>query len=750
MTEEIISKNKNKVSVYIYIFILMFSLFFALWISRMEYRNTAIDLKEGYIKTETLDVVNGIETSIRYGKELTNYYGIEDELGEVAGIYEDTIGLVLLGKDGEIISTSLLSDETQNRKMVIEALDYYDKEDMPSIEQEGYVVSGMSVQVFAIHDRRDITIGYLFVMYERDRLYTESVDKVTELTPLLIVLIVVLLLLLLIFRRASVNKYLPIAIVMSGLFVYMLCMFFNYRQAFGTLVENSVTMTQAYVQDSVDELVSKGLPFSKITEMKDYYIEVAHENEAVGAVEIAESGVVASMDPGYLASKLRLLLLSFGAIFAVSLMISYELTFAIPVVLNKVLKVGAKKTGGTVSKAVSGESMNSSIRMLSFLLYTAIYTSMPYAAVLVRNEGMQAFNMSTEVTAPLPLTQELIAVLVISLIVQRVYAKESVFKLFCFSMAILAVGNLACLRVSTAIFLILLRTFTGVGFALLKYFLNRFVAAASNSDEEIRANFANLNAGLLGGITVGSSLGSILASGFGYYANYLFTAVLIAIVFVLSVIIIPWDELNAVNADAAEDTSSNTSLATIFKNKRLRRAVLLTDIPLNIGLMYVVAFLPTYMGVIGQPAIATSYAYLINGLAGVYVGVWMIKALKKLSLKKSVTFSILLGAAGILVLLFGRNAFIVILSAAIMGLFDGYGTPTLTGYFTGVGKKEKGDSAALLTLYGSIGSGVQIICPMLYGLLASPDGNLVPLGVFGVVFALFGVMFLQLTRREND
>ena len=158
--------------------------------------------------------------------------------------------------------------------------------------------------------------------------------------------------------------------------------------------------------------------------------------------------------------------------------------------------------------------------------------------------------------------------------------------------------------------------------------------------------------------------------------------------------------------------------------------------------MYVVSFLPVYMGVIGQPAIATSYAYLINGLAGVYVGVAMIKLLKKLSVNRSVALSIFLGAGGILILLLGQNAFIVIISAAIMGLFDGFGTPTVTGYFTGVGNREHGDSAALLTIYASIGSAVQIICPILYGFVARPDGNLMPLGVFGIVFALFGVVFL--------
>ena len=134
----------------------------------------------------------------------------------------------------------------------------------------------------------------------------------------------------------------------------------------------------------------------------------------------------------------------------------------------------------------------------------------------------------------------------------------------------------------------------------------------------------------------------------------------------------------------------------IFTNAAVLKVLLLGCVPLNIGLMYVVAFLPVYMDNAGQPALATSYAYLVNGLSGVYLGVVLVSLLKKLPQKFCVVLTMLLGAAGILVLTLNSGLAVILISAAVMGLFDGFGTPGVTGYFTGMPEIQKRDTAGML------------------------------------------------------
>lgn len=193
----------------------------------------------------------------------------------------------------------------------------------------------------------------------------------------------------------------------------------------------------------------------------------------------------------------------------------------------------------------------------------------------------------------------------------------------------------------------------------------------------------------------------------------------------------------------------SVSLLDVLKNKTSLKAILLGDIPLNIGLMYVVAFLPVYMNNIGHPTIAVSYAYLVNGLAGVYLGVAMMERLKGVSKKLSGVVALLLGAAGILVLVLGSNVGIVMLSAGIMGLFDGYGTPTITSFFTSLPQVQRADTASMLTVFNSVGSAVQIICPMLYNTLIQPDGDTGYLLIFGICYVVAAVMFLCLFRKRE-
>ena len=81
------------------------------------------------------------------------------------------------------------------------------------------------------------------------------------------------------------------------------------------------------------------------------------------------------------------------------------------------------------------------------------------------------------------------------------------------------------------------------------------------------------------------------------------------------------------------------------------------------------------------------------------------------------------------------------MSAGIMGLFDGFGTPAITGFFTGLPAVQKADTASMLTVFNSVGSAVQIVCPMLYNLLIQPDGKTTYLLLFGIGYAVVTVLF---------
>lgn len=135
----------------------------------------------------------------------------------------------------------------------------------------------------------------------------------------------------------------------------------------------------------------------------------------------------------------------------------------------------------------------------------------------------------------------------------------------------------------------LLRGVCSLGFALFKYFMNSLVAAGSEGQESVSRNFALFDVGLLRGITVGGTVGTIVADARGYQFNYLFTSVLLMAALIGAGGIIPWDFIRQRRRLTVEKAkSAGIRNSVILRDKEVLKILLLGDVPLNIGLMYVV------------------------------------------------------------------------------------------------------------------------------------------------------------------
>lgn len=763
--------RSNIFTVLIFILLAFGSLQFVTWISQMAFENTCIELQEQYIGTEVSEVIKIVENAINFGKDLENYYGMDEQLENICQISEGNLKVVVLDGTGKPLYLSFQQKE-ENKELLAGV---YSGEYQNAVAEvmsdkvagEQIPIGKQQSLVFPVSKQKKQLIGHLCVIYEQKNLVSEN-DASDIRNKKLFILGIVSLMLFLFFichKRGTAKKwyicYMPVIFIMTGMFSYILFLYHTYQGKYNTMISDNAGSAAEYIQKSIDDLLEKGMPIGQIEQVGDYLIQKVEGNAAIGGITVvkkyfdtndilknAETNVLylevadgqavieVSVSKSYIDGKIQLMLLTFGAIFVICLMITYELTHLADVVAGRISPDFNRETPEQLM------GMGGMIKLLSFLSYTAIYTSMPYAAVIMRNWDVAVFGMSKSVSASLPLTIELLCIMLSSFLIQKVFQDTKMNRLVFFVFPFLILGNMACMAVFSPYLLIGLRAFCGIGFAFLKYFLNSLVAAGSLDSAAISRNYAQLNAGLLGGITVGASLGSILAQSMGYQFNYFFTALICVCLIVLTLLFVPWKMLNARRAQAVQKSSkASAGIKEVLKNPTVRKVIILGDIPLNIGLMYVVSFLPVYMNNVGQSAVATSYAYLINGLAGVYIGVVLMNILKKLSGEASFVVAMVLGTAGILVLLVDSGIGVILVSAGIMGLFDGFGTPAITGFFTGLPAVQKADTASMLTVFNSVGSAVQIVCPMLYNLLIQPDGKTTYLLLFGIGYAVVTVLF---------
>lgn len=724
------------------------------WISGMSFFVSSEELKIQQMKTEISDIIDKVDNSLEFGKALESYYGMDEVLAEICATGEG-LDAVIQNSEGDLLYTSCKEGEEEKLFEIL-------SED---------AASDYTYLNFPIGESSAAQGGNLKVAYLPEMIAAKPQNHRMFLGTVLAVMVLLYLFVGVLLKKKK-HLYLWMNIlVISGMCVFSFGLYQSYKQQYEVMIQENVQRTAEHIAGNLSELLEKGMDEKMLPTLRQYLSTQIEKNEVCKAVVLTEKTksearetnrkvicqeIPASkqwklqieVDQAYQARLLKNMILTFLSIILITLMIALELFRLIEIVERRLSE--DFNTGSKLQK----QGMSRQIKLLSFFTYVGIYLSISYTAVIMREQSASIFGLSPEVSSSLPLTMELLMMMVFSLLLAKIDQKVTPRELLISGTLILIVGNLSCTRISNPYLLLILRTYCGIGFAFLKYFLNIFVAAASDTEYELNYNYAGMNAGVLGGITAGAALGGVLAGTFGYQANYGYTLAVVMLTALIGMLCIPWQYLKERRTITFAETkvSENRDKAethSVHGKGKIYAILFAGSVPLNIGLMYVVSFLPVYMNSRGCSPLSISYAYLINGAAGIYVGASMVKILRKLSGRVSATAAFLLGGAGILVLVLGNGIGLIFLSAGLMGLFDGYGTPSITGAYTNYPALKEYDKAQLLTTFNTVGNGVQILCPMLYNLMIQPDGKTLYLTIFGIVFLLTGGMFYFLLKDEK-
>lgn len=779
---------KSKLYIIIIFAALCFCSFcFIQWISQLVFKNTCIELQEQYISIQVKDVIETIETSINFGKDIESYYGMEELLNQIITISDSDLQVSLLDKQGSILYTTYKNTK-EGSFSIARLLSSNYQEELKEITQTDIIrevdFGELKSMIYPFYKDTTVLLGYMILVYSPHDLYLTACENITDkkeintslVEIILLIIISIVLSLFYLFTNQEREKrwyirFMPIVLMMTAILIYIFSIFQVYTQRYQIIIEHNAISSAKLINDSIESLVKKGFDIERIEEVSKYINKKIIANDSIGNISIVKcyynaneqitqqsedallhipiTGTELQLDiypsQNYVTKKVITMTFTFLAIFIICLMIIYELTS-----LAEIIMVRVSKTFNTETKE-QFKVLSSQIRFFSFIAYTAVYISTPYAAVIMRKWHATVWNFSESVSASFPLTIELFFVLLTSVFIQKVFRNIKLNQIGMLTVPFLVLGNLACTKVHSPYLLICLRAFCGIGFAFLKYWLNSIIVAASEDREKVGFNYAKSNAGLIGGITVGASFGAILAEALGYQFNYYFTAFLSCTILLFGFLCLPWKLLNTRREKERIKTGySAIKLIQIIKTPSVLKMILLGCIPLNIGLMYIVAFLPVYIDYIGQTALTVSYAYLINGLSGTYIGVTLVALLQRLSKKNSVILTILFAFCGVFLLVIHPSIATLMISAGIFGLFDGFGTPNVTSYFTSLKAVKEQDTTSMLMIFNSIGSAVQIICPILYNILIEPNGKTTKLAVFGICYFLVALFFFLFMEKEEN
>lgn len=681
--------SKRKMITLTYMGVASVVICFAIWISALTYLKSKNEMEEQYVGLQGQEVADYIENATIFGKDLDSYYGLEELLDPISGIHKGSIYMALLDQDNHIIYST-----TKERNIVAVFLDKELHQKL-SEKADGDIISlfGYDISQYQICDTSGNVEGSICLLYQKEKL-----------------------------SFFNFRENLVIGTAITG----------KYR----ILLNDYVDKTLSYFADSLNEELQRGFPENRIDELEEYYqqklinykiiSELSIDKEAFSErrnEKIGNSEYYLNMkvNSSYIKGLLQKQNLTFLMLFILCAVIAMELTRLPRLLLEQ----------GDQNRI----AVPIFIRLISFFTCMGVYTTMPFSSILMKQMDASIFGLSIAVSASLAMTIELLAMMAASFMLPRFLNQMNLKKTGFLAYALLIGGNILCLVAPKAYSFILCRAVCGVGFALVKYFFNKVSGSASTNEREMNQNLSGFNAGLIGGITVGGAIGSVIAQVMGYSFTYYFAVVFMILAFGGMLLIFPWGKYQNVVGK-----SRKINIKEFLHNRAFWKSIIVYCIPLNVALMYVVAFLPVYMDSLQASPIATSYAYLLNGIAGMYLGLLLEKVTKKINMRGSVKMALFLAAAGMLILSVPVGIFAVMCSSTMLGLFDGYGTPRITSFSVKELSNHQYDTATLITLWGAFGNAIQILCPFLYSLLAAGSNHTVGVLIISIYFIIMGFL----------
>ena len=779
--------------------LIMAAFLFVWWMSSSDFEGSYREITQQYYGVIEVQVVNEVETSIKYGKKLDSFYDVNSIFGKLTTLLPSHVKAVITNSRGEILYTSFDSSADKkdylavfkNPHVLAKVENLSEAQSYTSLVQDKY-----EIMMLPISDKNQTVVGSFSLIYPTAAINAELKPERMETLRISLLVLIISVLILIIFlsfvpipneteedpkdgreknttgsrRRHLMMIMAPSLIIMIGIGVQSTIMYNQYQMKYKSALSEGSRGILTYIENSISSLHHKGVPYEKMRGMSEYlttkvqetpilwnirvYNAIADTGEALNRANIW--GISAPLAPEaesekleleiqisqeYLDRKMLNMLLQFLATLIVSAVIIFEV-MRLPDIL-----IFRRSRQFNTSSPEQYQKITASLRILSFLAFMGMYASMPFSAMLMRQWDARIFGLSTDIAASLPMTLELLAVMLFSMLFARFFNKAGL-KTFIFAAGLFIIlGNALCAIATGPYQLILFRGVCGIGFAGIKHVLNTVISLGTEGDERTGLNIAGMNAGLLGGIMCGGSIGAVITNSMGMSFTYLFTAgiLLLGIIMILS--LIPWKLLqqNTQFVKAEKEKGFSGTLHVLLNGKVLKYLLMVT-LPLNLGLMFIVAFIPGYIQKMDLPVIIISYGYLLNGLVGIYLGSFLAKKLtEKLGRTQCVSVMLVMGGVGILVIGIWSSAGMILLSTALMGLFDGFGSPAAMNYFIEMPEiKNKVGVSNSLAFLGVLGNVTQMISPLIYGwmMLTPTVFGLNSLVILGAVFLVFGAAFL--------
>lgn len=758
------------------------------------YSGNVRSLEEKVLSRLESEKVSDIETALNFGKDFWNYYGMDEILEDFSRQLEES-GSFVITVDGNLLYAA--GTEERNYPEEIESFLLSDEflRELPSFEEEGGgVVSADKYRaVFTPVTLNRETVGYFGCIVPKTAFRSEllGLRNTVALQCAVIVLLegLALIILYCIVSALSGKKTDPEAVKKTIRFFSLMIMIISiilqsylslrsYRTDYRDRIESSVKTSLEYLASKMVHVSSMGVDLLKIEDLDSYISERVAPLEVLKTIHVTEQ----LSDEVQTAAKSDVLLLQIGPSADDSGNLYLEAKISEKAIRDKMMEIlyssfctliillvfaieffklldlleysplipGNRKRGVPL---YTEKQFGTALRLTSFLYATAEYMCVPYAAMMIRERGEALFGLTVGLTAALPLTMETFAQLAALLILPKFMKNSRIRPLLAGSVLLMAVSSVAIWLRPAALLIVLGRTLAGAAYAGLKQVSNYMIVNGYETETGRSVNISQNNAGLLAGSTCGAALGAVIAGASDVRNTFLASVVFFFISLIVMGFYIPLNQISErADQDDTEDRASIRDIARLIFSREMFRSILQTWLPLNVGAMFCVTVIPAICQVKGIASIILSGCYIMNGLAGIYLGPALVhKGRDRFGPGLCLAFTFALTAAAVFILQLSPIVIMLMASSFVFGFLDGFGTPIATDmtFSKIISRKSVNKITALLcpTIVTYI---LMAFTPMISELFLLPGkGIFTPWLAGAVIYAGIAVSFLAGSRRKE-
>ena len=763
------------------------ALMFVFWLGFASFENSAFDITRNMYGTILGQSVSDIESSTRYGKTLESFFGIDRLLVQTTRFTQDDVRAFVTDENGELLYSTFGDGEFEFYHGIISADHVRNQMAMDLSRRGGNTVSYNEYEILIqpIYGQNDVHSGNMALIYPAKNpafLEKQGRDLIT-LTMSIAAAVVFIIVAQLIFaaktriaRLAKLKAVISVAILAAGILTQSIFSFFLYQNQYKSMMLESAVTVSSYLESLVHRVKEKEVPYERMNGLDEFFADKLKQMPTLWDIKLvlvmSDSQEIMSRENEYQISlpvqdenrrdirlQMNISVQYINQRMAETMILSLITLIVCIVAVAEIMRFPEllllRMSRGEFDRASPRQwlGVQSGLRMGAFLMYTAIYMVLPFSAMLVREWRQTMFGLSPDVSAGMPLTLELFSLLAGTLVCAAVFKKRIKTGLV-MSLIIFTGANLVCLFVMDIYLLSILRFVSGLGFSGILYAANFIVSYGTDGESGRSAALAGINAGLLGGIMVGGSLGAVIASTLGVRLCFAVAACLCVAAGGVYLMLMPWKLLASKAKEAADSFKKSEAVSNragavkaLFRPDVLPFLIFIM-VPLSFGLMFIAAGMPALAQSNGLSPLILSGGYIANGIAGIYLGLPLMKLLASFMKGNILIASSLVTAGAALAVIFLPPMwFMLILCAFLLGIFDGVATPVIMNEFINLpGMKGFRPMDSLIT--GNITMKiVNTASPIAYGLIiAASAQSAAVFAVIGGAVAASGIIYVFISK----